>query len=431
MTRTDRAVLVVLTGAAIAVPAALGLGLRWPTWLWPLLILLLLLVPLLEYQQIQRRLEREARLLIPPPPPPPRPPLPEPPPVVSPPPPFQREVVVNIGLPSATEDYEFLFSATVFWRPTSEVPARPHANPVALAITSIIERAEIVTAQEPPRRCSIAQHRLSGVLDAVLTDSSRAVEAWAGEIQLALGEEDAARLSELANVRKEMEVWEHGRHHERNKREYYGQDVFKDPGSALIWWLAHTEDGVDVSAAVELIGTLAQLSAAANNTTVPELLPALLSLGMPEPPATEPPVEPLPPQPQASEQPLPEPSIDDEPPAEPTVVESDTVVAARRFMTSLDLDDDRRPLFADWLAKAAAGIGRSDAATELRDTFDPPAPQPAVDETEEPLATDAQQPPADDDPAEPPAAERNGHTDAGFDRTDWPDATEQAPDDEA
>lgn len=53
---------------------------------------------------------------------------------------------------------------------------------------------------------------------------------------------------------------------ERNKRRYLSDDVLKDPGSAVVWWLARNDEQVEGT--VERIGLLARLSAAANNSEV-------------------------------------------------------------------------------------------------------------------------------------------------------------------
>jgi hypothetical protein len=181
------------------------------------------------------------------------------------------------------------------------------------------------------------------VLGTVLDDGSRSVEVWAANVQLTLAEDDHQRLRVLSDVRKQEQVWEYERHYERSKRVYFGEDVFKDPGSALVWWLAHTDD-VDVRGAMELVGVLAQLSAAANNTEVPDLLPALISLGSVPPPDT---------------------------PVEVTSPEDPGTRAVRDLMTSLGLDDAEQALFVRRVAKAADSVGRTAKADDIREAFDP------------------------------------------------------------
>ncbi|HVV20749.1 MAG TPA: hypothetical protein VHF06_15045 [Pseudonocardiaceae bacterium] len=339
MTAEDRTLLVVLTIAAIGLPVWLGRLLHWPVWVQGVVIVLLLLTPFAVYRRVRHRIELGATR---------RPvyPVPlDPEPVEPAHPQFEREIVMSTGLASAVPEYEFLFSATVLWRPTSDIQVHQHANPAALAVAAIIERAEAVTAQEPPHRYTVALHRLNGVLGTVLTDRTGAVEAWAGQVQLTLNDGDLERLQKLADIRKDEQVWEYERLREQNRRSYYGNDVFKDPGSALVWWLSHTEDDVDVQGAVELIGALAQLSAAANNKTVPELLPALLSLESGE-----------------------------RPPAIPTAP-PDALTAVRDLLASLDLEIGQQALFVRRLVRAAEVAGRPDIAADIEAMFEPSAPE--------------------------------------------------------
>ncbi|HEX4722180.1 MAG TPA: hypothetical protein VH333_06665, partial [Pseudonocardiaceae bacterium] len=138
---------------------------------------------------------------------------------------------------------------------------------------------------------------------------------------------------------------------------YLGEDVLKNTGSAVVWWLARAKDDMDVRAAVDLIGALRQLSAAANNSEVPELaLPPIAELTAAPAPAL--------------------------PPADLTIADQ-----ARRMMDSLNLDEPARVTFVRRLAKVLTGTGRQDAADDLLATFDPP-PEP-----EEP-------PPGQDPPTE-------------------------------
>jgi hypothetical protein len=78
----------------------------------------------------------------------------------------------------------------------------------------------------------------------------------------------------LNDLRKDEEVWEHERQHERNKRHYLGDDVLKSAGSAVVWWLARHEN--EIERAVDMIGPLAQIAAAAKDEEVPELFQHLL-----------------------------------------------------------------------------------------------------------------------------------------------------------
>lgn len=202
-------------------------------------------------------------------------------PYVSPQPAGLREnTIADIALPSAAAAYNFLFSATVHWRPLSNphatsVPAAPaalttpNANPAALAIDAVLLRARQVAALEDPVECASAQVRLTSALGVVIRDVSGQVEAWATNVSLQLADEDVRRLRKIADMRKELEVWEREREYERSKRTYLGDDVLKSTGSAVVWLLSRQDDAIERT--VDMIGPLARLAAAANDEEVPEM----------------------------------------------------------------------------------------------------------------------------------------------------------------
>jgi hypothetical protein len=76
-------------------------------------------------------------------------------------------------------------------------------------------------------------------------------------------------------LRKHERMWEQERRMEVSMRRYLSEDVLKDTGSAVVWWLARHADQIEDSA--QMIGHLAQLTAAANSKDmpVPELLRAI------------------------------------------------------------------------------------------------------------------------------------------------------------
>jgi hypothetical protein len=372
LTSQERTMLVGLTVAVIVVPAAVGFALHWSIWASALLVLVLLLVPFQVRRTILYRAEqRELRQQViaqqqKPPPPPPRPelesasmtqpqtpqPQTQPSPSMAPQPgQFQREILPPVALDSAVPDYDFVFSATVYWRTVPRVGLpRPHANPAALAVQSILARAREVTVQELPHRYAMAQVRLTSVLGTILGDGAGSVEAWAGQIQLFLGEDDLARLRRLADVRKDHDIWEHELHSERDRRAYLADDVLKNTGSAVVWWLAHKKGDIDLRDAVDLIGALRQLSAAANNTEVPELDLA----------------------------------------ASPNRRPVDTTIAdrVRDLMDHLGLDTSGRALFLRKLVNAIAASGKPDAADEIRHALDPTAEDPPqLERAPEPISS--------------------------------------------
>ncbi|MFF5016155.1 hypothetical protein [Streptomyces sp. NPDC001165] len=97
----------------------------------------------------------------------------------------------------------------------------------------------------------------------------------AEDISLILLEQDQERLDRLADVRKDKAVWEHQRKYEQSKRQYLGEDVLKDTGSAVVWWLAKNDEHVERTVAD--LALLAQLTSAANDTDIPERLQNLVS----------------------------------------------------------------------------------------------------------------------------------------------------------
>ncbi|MGW4547771.1 hypothetical protein ACWEN4_15510 [Streptomyces violaceorubidus] len=190
-------------------------------------------------------------------------------------PPYQETRVIDAALPSATDDYDFLFSATVWWRPLPDHAAEgtDGAFP-ALAASSIVSRALRVVHQEEPGRASFARYLLEGELAVAVPDRSGRVSALAADVTLTLAHADRERLRKLKDLRKDEELWEYERQRERNMRHYLGDDVLKSTGSAMVWWLARHED--EIEKAVAMIGPLAQVAAAANDEEVPELFRHLL-----------------------------------------------------------------------------------------------------------------------------------------------------------
>ncbi len=49
--------------------------------------------------------------------------------------------MVDAVLPSATDGYDFLFSATVWWQPTPEHPRPSEGASPAVAVSSVVSRA--------------------------------------------------------------------------------------------------------------------------------------------------------------------------------------------------------------------------------------------------------------------------------------------------
>ncbi|MEU7578534.1 hypothetical protein AB0B50_13095 [Streptomyces sp. NPDC041068] len=183
-------------------------------------------------------------------------------------PPYLEMPVNEVPVASGLDGYPLLFSATVRWRTDTDPLKTSHGNPGALAVTSILRRVEECTATEHPSRVDFLCHWLEGQLGQPVQDESGTVMAFATDVRLHLRHEDRRHLDELEELRKSIGSWEQQREHERNRREYLGEDVLQSPGSAVVWWLARHED--EIERATDLIGPLSCLSAAANDLQIPD-----------------------------------------------------------------------------------------------------------------------------------------------------------------
>jgi hypothetical protein len=180
-----------------------------------------------------------------------------------------------IPLPSSEIDYKLLLSATVCWRQIGPAAGTPHTSPVDLAVSWIVTRARELTVLEKPEDYQVVQHRLGVTLGTPVAEPYGQVVAWAVDVSLTVSDEDNKRLARLAELRKHERLWEQERRMEVSMRRYLSEDVLRDTGSAIVWWLARHPDQIEES--VRMIGALAQLTAAANSKDlpVPELLRAI------------------------------------------------------------------------------------------------------------------------------------------------------------
>jgi hypothetical protein len=180
----------------------------------------------------------------------------EPPPVQ-----FQALTVTGVRLPSAHADYAFAFTANVLWLPAGE-----GVNGTSeVARHEIIRRAREITERRDPSHVSLIAPDLAVALGVLRSDPGGQVHARAESVQLRLPPEDQQRLDELAELRKQDELWDYQRRAQVSKRQYLHTDVLKDSGSAVVWWLAKHEDNPDQVA--EKISVLSQLARVANNET--------------------------------------------------------------------------------------------------------------------------------------------------------------------
>lgn len=259
MSREEKNTIAAVAGVLAVLVVVVGLTLGWPAWVWiPLAVL-----PAAAGVVLGKRIASSRR------------PEPFPEPIVEPdqpPPPEPNQVELpEVSLPSAVPDYFFLVSGTVYWRRNSKSPGREHWNLDSVAKEAITSRAGAALLTAQPHEHSVLAERLNVELGTEQLVPSGHVYAWGGAFVVTLPEADRNRLQRLADVRKNIEVWEQERSHERNVREYLGDDVLSSPGSAVVWWLArhYQDEGSGISTAVDNIGRLRDLTAAAHETQHP------------------------------------------------------------------------------------------------------------------------------------------------------------------
>ncbi|MFD3717712.1 hypothetical protein [Streptomyces sp. NPDC058674] len=267
--KTTTVFLTILCGLVLTI---LGLTEQWPLWAWPTLMVVLVVAPAVAFKVAALRRSSvpvafEEHLTAPP---------------------IERteQHVSRVAMPSQWADYDFLFSATVRWYAPDASGHGRVLNPAGLAVEAVLDRARAITEQREPGRVSLVQHELSGALSSLLPDSTNQLQAMAEDVRLTLHEHDQERLDSLAGVRKDQAVWEHQRKYEQSKRTYLGEDVLKDTGSAVVWWLAKNDEQVERT--VEDLGLLARLTSAVNDTDVPERLRDLIAEPREEQGGTEP-----------------------------------------------------------------------------------------------------------------------------------------------
>ncbi|GAA0403512.1 hypothetical protein Acor_33220 [Acrocarpospora corrugata] len=315
----------------------------WPLWAWLLLVggLALLAVVSLRRPAYDSRSERGPEEE-----------------VIPPPLPYEQQTIERVSLPSAVPHYSFHFSATVYHRGTERAVGVFRPSLAALALDDVLSRARATAENETPEKYSLVRQQLTHRLGVPRTDRTGLVEIVVTDITLVLSDSDTARLEAMADVRKDEELHELQRQREIRDRSYLSDDVLKSPGAAVVWWLTKNANQVDT--AVNLIGTLAQLSAAANDDDVSA---PFLHMA-----------------------PFPPPTVElngsSAPPPPKTLIDS-----LRELMRQLDLDPEAVEPFVHRFAQYVRAAGRADEADQILKEFDL-LPDPEDWETE-------------DDPAEP------------------------------
>ncbi|MFF0514568.1 hypothetical protein [Streptomyces sp. NPDC004250] len=265
MTTTQKTATVFLTVLCGLLLAIAGLTQAWPMWLWATLAVLLVAAPAVTVRTAALRrgpipATFEEQLTAPP---------------------VERTEhrISHVAMPSSWDDYRFVLSATVRWCLTESTGSTAVLNPAGLAVQDVLNRARAITERRKPGDASLVQHELSGALSRMCAEPTGQLQAMAEDITLTLPQQDQERLDRLARVRKDEAVWEHQRKYEQSKRQYLGEDVLKDTGSAVVWWLARNEEHVERT--VGDLPLIAQLTSAANDTDIPERLQTLLSQQLP------------------------------------------------------------------------------------------------------------------------------------------------------
>ncbi|MEU8687733.1 hypothetical protein [Streptomyces sp. NPDC048665] len=345
--KTTTVFLTVLCGLLLTI---VGLTKQWPMWTWPTLAVLLLLVPAVAFRFAALRrgsvpVSFEEQLTATP---------------------VERTEchVSRVSLPSLWDDYSFVFSATVRWYLLGSPGDGPVLNPAGIAVEAILNRTRAVTERREPGRASLVQHELNGVLSHMCPDSSGHVQAMAEDVSLTLLEQDQERLDRLADVRKDKAVWEHQRKYEQSKRQYLGEDVLKDTGSAVVWWLAKNDEHVEKTVAD--LALLAQLTSAANDTDIPERLQNLVAQRPDERAAPE---------------------LLQEAPAS-AAQERTAADHLSGFFDAMGFTegDVRRTMLAKQISHIVTEQNRHETAEDLLRRFDPPATFTSDDSGEEPNA---------------------------------------------
>ncbi|MBB3665453.1 hypothetical protein FB384_004410 [Prauserella sediminis] len=359
---------------ALAGPPVLwtGLGLLfgWQMWVWGVLILATWVAMWVAWWLWSVMAARPAVRAVPEvpatAPPAPAAPTPAPP---------AEHPISKMQVRTAHDDYHFLFSCVVRWRPAQEGARQSHSNPAALAVNAIADRAAGIGAAFEPRDADRARCLLEAELGTARNDETGQLTVWAESMSLELSERDLARLDKLEEVRKEEELFERECGFERKVRTYLGDDVLTSVSNAVVWWLARNETAEKkrVEAAVGHIGTLRQLVSSATGAVETEDAPpargqltlddaqVALSFETTTPPS---------------------------PPGMPVArPEPDAVDHAVGIVEHLP-DPQHQAVFTMNFARLLRQHGLDDAAVSITDRFDRPRPDESDSEADTPAEVD-------------------------------------------
>ncbi|SIO90039.1 hypothetical protein [Nocardiopsis sp. JB363] len=111
------------------------------------------------------------------------------------------------ALPSAEDDYEFVFSARVHWRWAGRIDLRLR-NPAGPASYSVLLRAREILARTRPEDRGVVEVELNALFAAESPVADGAVEVWADDLRVDLADEDEERLRRIVHLRKDRALWE-------------------------------------------------------------------------------------------------------------------------------------------------------------------------------------------------------------------------------
>ena len=111
------------------------------------------------------------------------------------------------ALPSAEDDYDFVFSARVHWRWAGRIDLRLR-NPAGPASHSILLRAREVLARTGPKDRGVVEVELTALLATESPVAGGIVEVWADDVRVDLEDEDEERLRSIVRLRKDRALWE-------------------------------------------------------------------------------------------------------------------------------------------------------------------------------------------------------------------------------
>lgn len=252
---------------ASLLPLSIGLAAGWPIWVNVLLMLAVLVVTVLllrarnhyrgqavlraeaDERRRQAALQQQAPSVAP---------------VEAAPP--SREIT-SVPLPSLLDGIPFTISCQVHWH-LAQPQLEDHADPGAIAVDAVLSRATQVTRLHHPEDGTIV-HALASPLGHAVPDAGNRVIAWATQLSATVDQTHRDQLRELAALRRQGHEQAQRIANDRQLREYLSGEVLTDVGSTVVWWLAR--DVSRVRETVDLIGTLARLSAAATNSEIDEL----------------------------------------------------------------------------------------------------------------------------------------------------------------